>query len=65
MMDHGVVFSWKKAQVKDAHFHLYLPHLLLHDYSNPLTASSANVLLLALLLETQAMTARVMDYIPG
>jgi hypothetical protein len=59
MMDHGIVSSWKKAQVKDAHFHLYLPHSLLHDYSNPLTASSANARPLAFLLATQAMTARV------
>ncbi len=58
-MDHSIVSSWKKAQVKDAHFHLYLPHSLLHDYSNPLAASSANARPLALLLATQAMTARV------
>ena len=58
MMDHGVVSSWKKAQVRDAHFHLYLPHSLLHDYSNPLTAFSVNAQPLASLLATQAMMAR-------
>jgi hypothetical protein len=59
MIDHGVISSWKKAQVRDAHSHLYLPHLLLHDYSNPLTAFSTNAQLLASPLATQAMTVRV------
>jgi hypothetical protein len=59
MMDHGIVSSWKKAQVKDAHFHLYFPHSLLHNYSNPLTAFSANAQLLASPPATQAMAARV------
>jgi hypothetical protein len=58
MMDHGVISSWKKAQVNDARFHLYLPHSLLHAYSNPLTDYSANVQPLALLMEILAMTAR-------
>ena len=59
MMDHDVVSSWKKAQVRDAHSHLYLPHLLLHGYSNPLTAFYANTQPLASPPATQAMTARV------
>ncbi len=59
MMDHSVVSSLKKSQVKDAHFHLYLPHLLLHDYSNPLTAFSANAQPLASPPGTQAMMTRV------
>ncbi len=59
MMDHGVISSWKKAQVRDAHSHLYLPHSLLHDYSNPLTAFSANAQPLASPPATQAMMARV------
>jgi hypothetical protein len=56
--DHGVISSWKKAQVKDAHFHPYLPHLWSHAYSNSLMAYSVNVQPLALLMEILAMTAR-------
>ena len=56
--DHGVVSSWKKVQVKDAHFHPNLPHLWSHIYSNPLMAYSANVQPLALLMEILAMMAK-------
>jgi hypothetical protein len=58
MTDHGVVSSWKKVQAKDARFHLYLPHLWSHAYSNPLMVYSANVRPLALIMETLAMMAR-------
>ena len=58
MMDHGVVSSWKKAQVKDARFHLFLPHSWLHAYSNPLMAYSVNAQPLGLPMEIPAMTAK-------
>ncbi len=61
MMDHSVVSSWKKAQVKDVHFHLFLPHSLLHGYSNPLTNFSGNAQGLVLLPATKAMMARVVS----
>ena len=58
MADHGGFSSWKKVQVKDARSHLSLRHSLLHAYSNPLIAYSANAQPPALPLETLAMTAK-------